>query len=102
MLISYGRYTNNYKLIRHSHGCNLFGIDILYIDRGAEKINYMSKKLPIRLAGMIWGKKRYYCVFCKNLVVGFKDRLSAQEYRISGACQECQDVLFKKTYKKIN
>ena len=30
---------------------------------------------------------------CGNPV--FKDKLSLEEYRISGLCQECQDAVFK-------
>lgn len=52
------------------------------------------KEYPIQLAGMIWGEKQYFCSFCKSIIFGFKDRLSAQEFRISGLCQECQDKSF--------
>jgi hypothetical protein len=51
--------------------------------------------LPIRLAGMIFLNKKYYCACCGLEVKGFRDRLSAQEFRISQTCQSCQDQLFK-------
>jgi len=31
---------------------------------------------------------------CGELITGFRDELSAHEYRISGLCQKCQDELF--------
>lgn len=34
------------------------------------------------------------CVLCKKPAVEFRDKLSVKEYRISGACQACQDVMF--------
>ena len=53
-----------------------------------------NNKLPIKIAGMLAGKK-YYCAFCGKEVKGFKDRLSAREFRISHLCQKCQDKVFK-------
>jgi len=35
-----------------------------------------------------------HCSLCGNGIVLFRDRLSEQEYSISGACQLCQDVMF--------
>lgn len=40
------------------------------------------------------GMKKGICVICNGYVTGFKDALSAQEYRISGMCQKCQDSVF--------
>lgn len=54
-----------------------------------------ANEWPIRLAGMIWTNKKYWCSLCGKEVTGFKDRLSAKEFRITGACQHCQDELFK-------
>jgi len=54
-----------------------------------------KKRYPVQLAGMIIGKKKYYCKWCCKRIEGFKDKLSVQEYRISGLCQECQDKTFK-------
>ena len=34
------------------------------------------------------------CASCSNVVMGFRDPLSAKEYRISGMCQRCQDNMF--------
>jgi DNA-directed RNA polymerase subunit RPC12/RpoP len=47
----------------------------------------------IKIGGMIFGKK-YYCFFCGKEIKGFKDRLSAKEYKISKTCQSCQDKVF--------
>lgn len=33
-------------------------------------------------------------VGCGGLATGFRDDLSAMEYRISGLCQKCQDSVF--------
>ena len=37
------------------------------------------------------------CPFCKRPVSsnGFRDVLSKREFKISGLCQECQDVTFE-------
>ena len=32
---------------------------------------------------------------CGKPIMGFKDKLSEKEYRISGLCQECQDKIFE-------
>lgn len=34
------------------------------------------------------------CPTCGEVVVSFRDALSAREYEISGMCQECQDSVF--------
>lgn len=34
------------------------------------------------------------CVSCRKDATKFRDALSAREYRISGLCQECQDLFF--------
>jgi uncharacterized CHY-type Zn-finger protein len=34
------------------------------------------------------------CVSCGKPAVEFKDTLSRKEYRISGLCQNCQDIVF--------
>ena len=52
-------------------------------------------KYPIKIAGMIWGNKKYACTSCGKEVEGFKDRLSAREFEISGLCQDCQDKVFE-------
>lgn len=52
-----------------------------------------EKEFPIIIAGMMVGKK-YQCSACGKEVKGFKDRLSAQEFRNSGLCQGCQDNFF--------
>ena len=54
-----------------------------------------EKEFPIKLAGMILSDKKYFCKWCGKEVKGFKDKLSAKEFRISGLCQECQDKTFK-------
>jgi hypothetical protein len=35
------------------------------------------------------------CIICKKDANEFKDRLSRDEYGISGLCQECQDGIFE-------
>ena len=35
------------------------------------------------------------CMMCGGPVTGFRDALSEKEYRISGMCQECQDMVWK-------
>jgi hypothetical protein len=52
--------------------------------------------LPIRLAGQIFLGRKYYCTMCGLEVKGFRDRLSAREFRITGLCQSCQDGIFTK------
>lgn len=54
----------------------------------------MKKDYPIKLAGQLFSKKTYFCSWCKKEVKGFKDSLSAKEFRISGLCQDCQDQTF--------
>jgi ribosome-binding protein aMBF1 (putative translation factor) len=49
---------------------------------------------PIIIAGMLTGRK-YYCSLCGKEVRGFNDRFSAKEYKITGACQQCQNEIFK-------
>ncbi len=34
------------------------------------------------------------CMECSNTDLIFRDRLSREEYRISGMCQSCQDETF--------
>ena len=50
--------------------------------------------LPIRLAGQLFLGREYRCSLCNEVIEGFRDRLSAKEFRITGACQKCQDELF--------
>ena len=38
--------------------------------------------------------KNAVCVYCDGAANIFRDDLSAQEYAISGMCQECQDSVF--------
>lgn len=35
------------------------------------------------------------CVWCRKNAGGFRDELSAREFKISGLCQECQDKTFR-------
>lgn len=42
--------------------------------------------------------KEFVCSVCPKVVrplIDFKDALSLKEWRISGACQTCQDEVFK-------
>lgn len=61
--------------------------------KSKKKIDW--KKYPIQLAGTTLANKKYHCSWCGKEIKGFKDRLSAQEFRISGFCQKCQDATFK-------
>jgi|SRR3990172_500252 len=38
------------------------------------------------------------CLICGNKIIGFKDKLSYQEFQITGMCQKCQDEIFNKKY----
>lgn len=38
--------------------------------------------------------KQKKCVACGKQVAEFRDMLSANEYKISGMCQACQDLVF--------
>lgn len=38
--------------------------------------------------------KAFACMTCSNTDLTFRDRLSKEEYRISGMCQSCQDETF--------
>jgi len=35
-----------------------------------------------------------HCISCKKKIIGFKNTLSAKEFKISGLCQQCQDSVF--------
>jgi hypothetical protein len=50
--------------------------------------------LPYKLAGQLFGGRKYQCTWCGKEIQGFRDRLSAQEFRITGSCQQCQDDMF--------
>jgi len=50
--------------------------------------------LPYKLAGTLFAGIRYHCSGCGGEIIGFRDRLSAKEFRISGLCQVCQDGVF--------
>ena len=56
--------------------------------------NRQPNRYPYKIAGMVFTNKKYYCSSCKEEVKGFKDRLSTKEFRFSGLCQECQDIVF--------
>lgn len=51
-------------------------------------------KLEYKIAGMMLLGRRYYCSNCRKEVTGFKDKPSAQEFRITRLCQKCQDRIF--------
>lgn len=59
------------------------------------KHDEFKEGLPIRLAGQILLGKTYLCALCGEVIEGFRDRLSAKEFRITHTCQKCQDELFK-------
>jgi len=39
-------------------------------------------------------KEEGKCPLCHGEITGFRNELSAREYRISGMCQNCQDSMF--------
>lgn len=52
--------------------------------------------LPYKLAGALFLGRSYLCALCGQKIEGFRDRLSAKEFRVTGTCQQCQDELFGK------
>jgi hypothetical protein len=52
--------------------------------------------LPYKLAGSLFLGRVYKCALCGKVIEGFRDRVSAKEFRITGTCQSCQDDLFGK------
>ena len=58
------------------------------------------EELSKRPFGLIFPKaiediKKNLCPTCGKKIEGFKNSISHKEYRISGMCQECQDMVFK-------
>lgn len=55
-------------------------------------------KLPISLKSVQEEVKEYQelgvCTGCEKPIEKFKDRLSVEEFRLSGLCQNCQDKFF--------
>jgi hypothetical protein len=51
--------------------------------------------LPYKLAGQLFLGKTYLCLWCGGEIEGFRDHLSAKEFRASGLCQPCQDKAFE-------
>ena len=43
---------------------------------------------------MGWDGVDHHCRVCNSSVTGFRDKLSEDEYYISGMCQSCQDDVF--------
>jgi formamidopyrimidine-DNA glycosylase len=60
-----------------------------------------NSNYPFQLAGQIWGREVYVCTYCGKSIPGFKNRVSVQEFKISGFCQECQDKSFEIEVKTI-
>jgi len=65
----------------------------------------MTKEIPINnfldeLAKLAYGTDRQafmkegLCVRCSKPAVLFTDLVSQREYKITGFCQKCQDVIF--------
>lgn len=94
-----GLNEKRFKLVRYNFGNTFYGhISRHYFwRRWFYKMAFITRKLdkqyPIVIAGMVFGKK-YVCRACHKPVTGFKDRESAREYKITGLCQNCQDVIF--------
>jgi len=53
------------------------------------------KQLDKFLTDIDIAKKTGYCVLCGEEIKEFRDYISLKEYKISGTCQECQDLLFR-------
>ena len=34
------------------------------------------------------------CIICRRPASEFRDEVSRKEYKISGTCQQCQDIIF--------
>lgn len=44
-------------------------------------------------------KVEKYCCSCGSPFLEFRDKLSKEEYFISGMCQTCQDIIFGDKYQ---
>ena len=61
---------------------------------------FASKSEPMKnisesIAQLIgWDGEGDHCRTCNKPVTGFRDKLSEDEYYISGMCQRCQDDIF--------
>jgi hypothetical protein len=52
--------------------------------------------LPIRLPDQIFLGKKYFCNWCDAEIEGFRDNLSAKEFKTTGMCQNCRDTILKR------
>jgi len=65
-----------------------------------EKIIEMNEKRKDDLSRKLFGvsfteaREKGYCVFCRQEIKVFRDKLSEAENKISGLCQKCQDETF--------
>ena len=57
----------------------------------SKEMQHMNKMAAVA-AG--WDGWEDHCRTCNAPVVEFRDKLSEEEYYISGMCQECQDSVF--------
>ncbi len=56
--------------------------------------NIALKPIELLFPGTAQSIQEGLCPICKGEVTSFRNELSAQEYRISGMCQKCQDAVF--------
>lgn len=61
----------------------------------APAIERLLEKVAKRTSSIQTNKCVPAPIGCGQSITGFKDELSAREYRISGLCQNCQDAFFK-------
>lgn len=57
------------------------------------------KDVPARPVDQVFAGRResiaaHRCTLCSKEIMGFRDEISAREYRLSGMCQTCQDEFF--------
>ena len=66
---------------------------------GARRVGSL-KELKDEFTKRVFGKTceevqaKRLCMTCEAEVTGFRDAISAKEYRTSGMCQACQDKMF--------
>lgn len=49
-----------------------------------------------------WYIENRQCVNCHGPALSFTDKISRQEYSISGICQNCQDEIFKEIEEDLD
>lgn len=57
-------------------------------------MNEVNDQLGGAFTNMLVLKDLGFCPTCGGKIEGFRDKLSAKEFGISGMCQKCQDSVF--------